>query len=56
MLLSHYFDSCSFFRQCRMPLILVMIGSLLLGMVIQYLLGLTKHLSLKGEIKSLKKE
>ncbi|HEL2110062.1 TPA: LapA family protein [Streptococcus suis] len=42
--------------QFRMPLILVMIGSLLLGMAIQYLLGLTKHLSLKGEIKSLKKE
>lgn len=44
------------FGQFRMPLILVMIGSLLLGMVSQYLLGLTKHLTLKSEIKSLKKE
>lgn len=44
------------FGQFRMPLILVMIGSLLLGMVCQYLLGLTKHLTLKSEIKSLKKE
>lgn len=44
------------FGQFRMPLILVMIGSLLLGMVSQYLLSLTKHLTLKSEIKSLKKE
>lgn len=39
-----------------MPLILVIIGSLLIGMFIQYLLGLTKNMSLKSEIKNLKKE
>ncbi|HFI0136182.1 TPA: lipopolysaccharide assembly LapA domain-containing protein [Streptococcus suis] len=42
--------------QFRMPLILVIIGSLLIGMFIQYLLGLTKNMSLKSEIKNLKKE
>lgn len=44
------------FGQFRMPLILVIIGSLLIGMFIQYLLGLTKNMSLKSEIKNLKKE
>ncbi|HEM3176866.1 TPA: LapA family protein [Streptococcus suis] len=44
------------FGQFRMPLILVIIGSLLIGIVIQYLIGLTKNLSLKSEIKNLKKE
>ncbi|HEP1819640.1 LapA family protein [Streptococcus suis] len=44
------------FGQFRMPLILVIIGSLLIGMFIQYLLGLTKSMSLKSEIKNLKRE
>jgi uncharacterized integral membrane protein len=43
------------FGQFRMPLILVIIGSLLIGIVIQYLIGLTKNLSLKSKIKNLKK-
>ncbi|HFI0257134.1 TPA: lipopolysaccharide assembly LapA domain-containing protein [Streptococcus suis] len=44
------------FGQYRMPLILVMIGSILIGMSIQDFLGLTKNLSLKSEVKQLKKE
>ncbi|MBO4107480.1 LapA family protein [Streptococcus suis] len=44
------------FGHFRMPLILVILGSLLVGLFIQYLLGMTKNLSLKSEIKSLKKE
>lgn len=44
------------FGQFRMPLIFVIIGSLLIGIVIQYLIGLTENLSLKSEIKNLKKE
>ncbi|HFI2692106.1 TPA: lipopolysaccharide assembly LapA domain-containing protein [Streptococcus suis] len=44
------------FGQFRMPLILVIMGSLLIGMFIQYLLGLTKNMTLKSEIKTLKKE
>ncbi|HFU4203409.1 TPA: lipopolysaccharide assembly protein LapA domain-containing protein [Streptococcus suis] len=44
------------FGQYRMPLILVMIGSILIGMSIQDFLGLTKNVSLKSEVKQLKKE
>lgn len=44
------------FGRFRMPLILVMLGSVLIGFIGQYLLGLSKHLSLKQEVKQLTKD
>ena len=44
------------FGYFRMPLILVILGSVFLGLVIQYLLGMAKNMGLKSEIKSLKKQ
>lgn len=44
------------FGYFRLPLILVILGSVFLGLVIQYLLGMSKNMGLKSEIKSLKKQ
>ncbi|MGV3030312.1 LapA family protein [Streptococcus suis] len=44
------------FGYFRLPLILVILGSVFLGLVIQYLLGMAKNMGLKSEIKSLKKQ
>lgn len=44
------------FGVLRLPLILVIVGAVAIGMLIQYLLGLGRHLSLKHEIKGLKKQ
>lgn len=44
------------FGRFRLSLILVIIGSVLIGMFIQYLLGLTRHFALKNEVRTLKKQ
>lgn len=44
------------FGLLRLPLILVMVGAVVIGMLMQYLIGLGKHLSLKHEIRGLKKQ
>lgn len=44
------------FGRFRLPLILVIVGSVLVGFMIQYLLGLVKIVSLKNQLKTLRKE
>lgn len=44
------------FGRLRLPLIVVMAGTVLIGMTIQYLLGFAKTYQLKQDIKHLKQE
>lgn len=44
------------FGRFRMPLILVILGSVLVGFIGQYLLGLSKQMSLQQQIKQLTKD
>lgn len=44
------------FGRFRLPLILVIVGSVSVGFMIQYLLGLVKIVSLKNQLKTLRKE
>ncbi|MFA9413094.1 MULTISPECIES: lipopolysaccharide assembly LapA domain-containing protein [unclassified Streptococcus] len=44
------------FGRFRMPLILVILGSVLVGFIGQYLLGLSKQMTLKQQLKQLVKD
>lgn len=44
------------FGQFRLPLILVIAGSVLAGLLMQFLIGFTKQVGLKNQIKGLKKQ
>ncbi|MGT2895631.1 LapA family protein [Streptococcus entericus] len=44
------------FGRFRMPLILVILGSVLVGFIGQYLLGLSKQMTLKQQLKQLTKD
>lgn len=44
------------FGHFRLPLILVIFGSILIGFLLQYLLGLSKSLSLKHQVRGLQKQ
>lgn len=44
------------FGEFRLPLVLIILGSFLIGFLLQYILGISKSLSHKHDIKELKKE